>query len=96
MEVFVRNIDLRGYHVYAAIRQGKTTITVEQPEVIYVGEQTTAPGSVVKFSLTQEQTGQFREGVADVQINWVDNLGNRNATKIKKAFIGENLIKEVI
>lgn len=96
MALFVKNVDLRGYQVTVTYRQKGNVLNVENPDVEYIGGGTTHPGSLINVELTQAQTGSFVPGTAECQINWVDLSGHRDATKVKKLAISENLITEVI
>lgn len=47
--------------------------------------------------LTQEMTGGLKSGTSvKVQINWISQLGIREATDIKTVSVTENLLEEVI
>jgi hypothetical protein len=96
LDLFVKGVDLRGYDVTVTIRQKGTVVNVEEPTIEFIGENTTLPGSMVTVELTQSQTGAFSVGTAEIQVNWIDLLGKRNATKIKTVAIHENLIAQVM
>ena len=73
------------------VEQGGKKYTFENPEMQIVGCNT-----VLTVDMTQEQTGGLMPGIVKVQVNWTDGYGHRNATKIKSAQFGDNLMKEVL
>lgn len=87
----VKGVKLENVSVAVTITQGATSYTFEDPNIQYVGCNT-----VLTVKLTQEQTSTLNPAMAKVQVNWVDDFGNRNATKIKTVSFGDNLLKEVI
>lgn len=54
------------------------------------------PLSVISVSLTQSDTLGFDTGVARVQVNWIDQLGNRGETDIETINFEPTLLDEVI
>lgn len=87
----VKGADLTSYDVYVTITQDGNSVTIENPPAQLVGCNT-----VLTVELTQEESAQFSAGMAEVQINWVDVAGHRDATNIKHVSIGTNLLSEVI
>lgn len=83
----VKGIDLTGYDVYVSYKQGRREIDVKADEVAFDGNDTT-----ITVSLTQPQTGQFREGSVSVQVNWVTADQKRDAVKVKSVEVDENLM----
>lgn len=54
-------------------------------------------GTTVKVHLTQEQTGLFAANeIVSVQVNWINEDGERMATNVANITCRENLLKEVI
>ena len=92
-EVTVEGVDLTSADVYVTYVQGKSELTIEEPEVEYTGTEEQVGDSVVKVSLDQLQTGEFKVGVAKRQVNWVTEEG-RWATEVATVQVKENLLKE--
>ena len=92
-EVTVEGVDLTSADVYVTYVQGKSELTIEKPEVEYTGTEEQVGDSVVKVSLDQLQTGEFKVGVAKRQVNWVTEDG-RWATDVATVQVKENLLKE--
>ena len=85
----VKRVDLTDYDVYVTYRQGRVALTISDPEVSLDGGDT-----IIQTRLTQRQTAGFRGGTVRVQVNWVDSLGNRDATVIKDVDVSEQLLEE--
>ena len=92
-EVTVEGVDLTSADVYVTYVQGKSELTIEKPEVEYTGTEEQVGDSVVKVSLDQLQTGEFKVGMAKRQVNWVTEEG-RWATEVATVQVKENLLKE--
>ena len=50
----------------------------------------------VNLHLSQEQTGRFKKGEADLQLNIYYDYDGREASSFAKLYIGDNLHKEVM
>lgn len=87
------DIDLtQATNVYVTIASPVSTITKTGPDVEVEAQS-------VSCWLTQEETLSFRQGDAEVQLNWTyaDADGTkRAATRIKKVNIGRQLLPEVV
>lgn len=83
--------DLTGMDVYVTIQQGSTLVTIEDAEMEYDGGKTT-----IAVTLSQEQTALFSRGSCDVQVNWLDLRGKRNATIVRSIPIGTQLLDSVL
>jgi len=85
----VQNIDLTSVsHPYLTYKQGYVSVIIDDPEII-----DSTHFSVV---LSQAQSGRFKEGKAEVNLNWFDSSGLRHATKTKTVSIERNLLNRVI
>lgn len=50
----------------------------------------------VEVTLTQEDTINLKDGVAEIQLNWIDASGNRGATYVSTIRIDKQLLNEVL
>lgn len=75
--------------VYATIKQGKTAITKS-------GNDLEVEAHRVSVYLSQEESLDFCEADAEVQLNWLYEDGRRNATIIKKIPFGKQLVGKVL
>lgn len=86
--------DLTGTDVYVTIKQNSALLTIEDPALVFDIETNT---STIFVNLTQEQTGAFdMTAPAKLQVNWIDENGNRQATVTKQVHIEENLLSRVV
>ena len=77
--------------VYVTIAQGSKKLTKTDATLEYTQSDT-----IVKVTLTQEETGAFEyDREVKVQVNWITD-GVRAATKIERVDCFENLLDEVI
>lgn len=90
MELAVEGHDLTGSTAYVTFRQGSRKVTLTDAPMELVGEDT-----IITVDLTQLQTGRFKAGECEVQVNWVEE-GKRNATEIRKIEVAQNLLDEVV
>ena len=87
----VEGVDLTTSTVLVTFQQRSNRLTVEGPSMALQGEDT-----VISIPLSQLQTGGFSEGSVEVQVNWLDGYGHRDATTVA-AIQGEcNLLAEVV
>lgn len=91
LHLVVEGIDLTGQHVYVTLTQYSRKLTFDDPTVEFDDKDTH-----IHVALTQEQTGTLHRGSARVQVNWVDQAGNRDATTIREVSVGENLLAQVV
>ena len=85
----VQNVDLTSVtHPYVTYEQGYVKVVIDDPTIIDATHFTVI--------LTQAQSGQFKEGSAEVNLNWFDSNGLRHATKPKPVTIERNLLNRVI
>ena len=89
--LLVKGADLTQDSVYVTFQQRDATLTVEAPSMTYDGEDTT-----ISVPLSQLQTGGFAVGSVDVQVNFINGTGKRNATSVKTIGVGRNLLAQVI
>lgn len=83
--------DLSGAdEVHVTMKQCGVCIDIDDADAALDGEST-----VLTFGLSQEQSARFREGLADIQVNWMQD-GKRNATTIKQVPVGRNLLERVV
>lgn len=87
----VPGIDLTGKTIKVTFRQGDTIVTKTDATATYSDGET-----VISVSLTQTESGQFKDrpGVY-CQVNWLDS-GQRFATSIAEIPPLTNLLSEVI
>ena len=76
--------------VYGTFSQGKKRVTIE-PTSMEV--DSTNGKTTLYFDLTQLQTAKFRVGEVKVQVNFVDWMGYRDATKMESVYIGSNALE---
>ena len=91
LTITVEGVDLTAQEVMVTFQQRSRTLTVEQPTMALVDGDT-----VISVPLTQLQTGGFAEGSAEVQVNWLDGNGHRDATTIGAIQVERNLLDEVV
>ena len=87
----VKGVDLTGMDVLVTFSQACRTLTVENPSMTLDGEDT-----VISVPLTQVQTGGFADGSVEVQVNWLDGYGHRDATTVGTIEVGRNLLAQVV
>ena len=89
--VLTVDMDLTGWTVYVAIRNGGNTLVVKDGlSVEYANNKTT-----IAFALTQEQTLAFSVGPCDFQVRAVKD-GTAIATDIKSGYVGGIIQEGVI
>ena len=76
--------------VYGTFSQGKKRVTIE-PTSMEV--DSTNGKTTLYFDLTQLQTAKFRVGEVKVQVNFIDWMGYRDATKTESVYIGSNALE---
>lgn len=91
LELTIDGVDLTGLTSFVTLVQGETALTIEDPPATYDGHRTT-----LAVTLTQAQTALFERGAADVQVNWLDLRGMRNATIVRSIPIGTQLLDSVL
>lgn len=91
LTITVEGVDLTAQEVMVTFQQRNRTLTVERPAMELVDGDT-----VISVPLTQLQTGGFAEGSAEVQVNWLDGHGHRDATTIGAVQVERNLLAEVV
>lgn len=90
IDLTVEGWDLSGAEAFVTFRQGPRKVTLTDASMELVGEDT-----IITVDLTQLQTGRFKAGECEVQVNWVEE-GKRNATEIRKVEVAQNLLDEVV
>ena len=74
---------------HVTFEQGYTLIDVTDVNIV--------DASTFIVNLTQEQTGQFKEGAIKVQLNFFNALGKRKANKTPVSIpVGSNLLKRIL
>ena len=76
--------------VYGTFSQGKKRVTIE-PTSMEV--DSTNGKTTLYFDLAQLQTAKFRVGEVKVQVNFIDWMGYRDATKMESVYIGSNALE---
>ena len=89
--VTVEGVDLTTSTVLVTFQQRSNRLTVEGPSMELQGEDT-----VISVPLSQLQTGGFAEGSIEVQVNWLDGYGHRDATTVAAIQVERNLLAEVV
>ena len=87
----VEGVDLTTSTVLVTFQQRSNRLTVEGPSMALQGEDT-----VISIPLSQLQTGGFSEGSVEVQVNWLDGYGHRDATTVAAIQVECNLLAEVV
>ena len=75
--------------VWFSIKQNSTIVNK-------TGDSLVIEGQTVSVYLTQEETVQFYNGTAKLQLNWTYPDGSRACSNIVSVPVGDNLIKDVI
>lgn len=92
-DLVVRGIDLTDMDVYVTYMQGECRKVTMRPEA--VAYDADSGNTTVTVSLSQLQTAQFKPGKrAQVQVNFIDADGKRNATTVREVNITQNLLDE--
>ena len=95
----VENVDLSGQKdVYVSLEQFGLELTKSGEDITV---STTTHDQItdtnISVPLTQEESAAFEFGKeVQVQVNWIDSQGVRDATEIKKIKVFRNLLDEVI
>lgn len=89
--VTVEGVDLTAQDVLVTFSQRGNRLTVEGPSMALQDGDT-----VISVPLSQLQTGGFFEGSAEVQVNWLDGYGHRDATTVGAIQVERNLLAEVV
>lgn len=89
--VEVEGVDLTTSTVLVTFQQRNNRLTVEGPSMTLQGEDT-----IISVPLSQLQTGGFSEGSVEVQVNWLDGYGHRDATTVAAIQVERNLLAEVV
>ena len=85
--------NLDGMTVYVTIEQNGRKITLSGEELTVVpGEET----STVAFMLTQGQTLGLSEGMASIQVKFIDSAGTVGATNVGRLGVDRALLERVI
>ena len=95
----VEGIDLtQSLDVYVTLEQKGIELTKNGSDLILTTDthdQTTDTN--ITFRLTQEETAAFNlHGMVQIQVNWIDSAGVRDATEIKSVPVMLNLLDRVI
>ena len=70
--------------------------TITQDPVTITKENLEPEAHKVSVYLTQEESGLFKSGNAEIQLNWTYEGGGRGATRKKTIKIEDNLLRKVI
>lgn len=76
-------------NVYVTFTSGEYELTKED-EDITVGEKS------IEVYLSQEETGNFRRGEVEIQVNWTSPDGKRVASNVVTYPISKQLLKRVV
>ncbi len=94
LHLMVRGVDLTPYEVHVTIEQGNKEYDLTDGVVTY--DEGDDGATHIRVALSQAQTGSLRKGKCKVQVNWIDQSGNRNATVIKETEVLANLLDRVV
>lgn len=94
----VEGVDLSSQEVYVSLEQGSVTLTKTGLDLLITTEtvqQVTT--STITFVLMQAESGAFEYNKSvNVQVNWIDSSGARDATEIKAIPVMRNILDEVL
>ena len=76
-------------NVYVTFKQGENLIT-KSGEALEVAEKQ------VDVFLSQEETLRFKEGYAEMQVNWTYEQGKRACSNVATVRVGKNLVWSVL
>lgn len=76
-------------HLYFTIEQNKTIVKKQDKDL-------TVNGQTVQVFLSQQETLRFKNGTANIQLNWTYENGSRGCSNIVPVHVDENLLKEVV
>lgn len=93
----ISGVDLSdGYDVYVTFRQGSTTLTKTDDDVV-IAYDSDEDATTLAVYLDQLETAAFEtKKDCRVQANWIDSSGTRTATKIKAIRIEGNLLESEV
>lgn len=91
--LIIPGYDLTEMTVYVTIKQGNIKTTLTKPRLQIASDE---EGSVIVFRLTQEETLAMKEGVADIQVRFIDSEDCALATKDGRIYVNRVLLEEVI
>lgn len=100
--VTVNGMTFQGYRVYVTLQDSSgTQITKNssQPSVqktIIYDEAGNPVGCVVSVNLTQEETMSFVDGLIEIQLTWINSIGDVGKSDIAKTKIDRTLYEEVV
>ena len=75
--------------VYGTFSQNGRALTIKP---FYIHSDPETDRTYLKFNLSQLQSGGFKPGAVSFQVNFIDWMGYRAATKIEPLYIGSNLL----
>lgn len=89
----IPNRDLRECDIIVTLQNLSKTLNKknEDMEIEYRDEST-----YLSIWFSQQDTLAFSKGTADIQVNWLYNDGNREATETETVDIGKNLYSKVM
>ena len=92
----VEGADLTSQDTYVTIVQGSIELTKKGSDLT-ISYDSTKEVSIIVFSLTQEESAQFAfSRSAQLQVNFINASGVRDATNIAQIDVLKNLLDEVI
>lgn len=97
-QLIIDGIDLTDKSVYVTYSQDNTKLTYHDEDIeVEKIVQDDLTSTIISIYMSQEDTSKFNViKDAEVQVNWLDSDGKRNATSIAKIKINRNLLEEVI
>ena len=97
--LIVEDRDLtQGQDVYVSFEQGPTELTKTGTDLtITTSSRGTITDSNIVLVLTQEETAMFNlKQAVNIQVNWINASGVREATEQKRISVFRNLLDKVI
>ena len=92
-ELTVPDYDLTDKTVFVTLAQDNRKVTKTGDQLIITGDSS---GSVIVFSLTQQDTLAMHTGKASVQVRFIDYAGVAYATDIGTLYVDPVLLERVI
>jgi len=97
--LIVEDRDLtQGQDVYVSFEQGPTELTKTGTDLtITTSSRGTITDSNIVLVLSQEETAMFNlKQAVNIQVNWINASGVREATEMKRIGVFRNLLDKVI
>lgn len=90
--ITVEGIDLTSFDIWVTFTQGAHVLTVQNPPM----ELDSDGNTVLTVKLSQCDTAGFKVGMLKIQVNWLDEFGERNASRRGIMSVDSNLLDRVL